>query len=312
MTLRKNFIIYLSLILILFSCNVLEVVDRKQQKKFTKEDFTVHNFTSDSSTHHVRFRDTGKPRLMLLHGYGASGVGQYYRAALDLSDQYDIILPDLLHNGRSKSVSGDFSIDAQVEHVRLILDSLKITEPIAVIGNSYGGIVASYFADRYPERIAKLGIYDSPVLHYTGQYADSIAKAMGVGDIRNLLSPRTVFENKKSLDVVFHDQPFIPRFLRRQMVKYGSLPVRDRQIKLLEFLLENEVAMNNYKFVWKMPVYILWGRHDQLIPISTAERIIRDYNIPESRVFIFENAAHAVNVEHPDEFVDAVRKIMEN
>jgi len=288
----------------------MKIVDRKQQKRFSKEEFVAYNFIGDSCSRFVQFRDSEKPRLMFLHGYGASGVGQYYRAALDLSDAYDVILPDLLHNGRSTSTSSDFSIEAQVEHIRLILDSLKISEPIAIIGNSYGGIVASYFADLYPNRVSKLGIYDSPILHYSSLYADSVAKAMGVGNIRNLLSPRTIFENKKSLDIVFYDQPYVPRFLRRQMVKYGSLPVRDRQVKLLEDLISNEKKMNNHQFTWTMPVYILWGKHDQLIPLSTAEGIIKDYKIPDSRVFIFEEAAHAVNVEHPEKFVEAVRKIM--
>lgn len=286
------------------------MVDRKQHKRMSAAGFREYTFKADSSNRYVRFINNGKPRLVLLHGYGSSGVGQYFRVARELSKDFDIILPDLLHNGRSTGTTNDFSIDAQTEHLKQILDSLGVMEPVTVIGNSYGGIVASYFAEKFPARVAALGIYDSPVLHYSSAFADSLAKSLGVGDIRNLLSPRNVFENKVSLDIVFHDQPYIPRFLRKQMVKYGTLPVRERQIKLLEYLIDNETSFNRHQFNWPMPVYILWGEYDRLIPIEVANGIIGDYKIPESRIFIFKDAAHAANVEHPDEFVGAVRRMM--
>jgi abhydrolase domain-containing protein 6 len=76
-----------------------------------------------------------------------------------------------------------YTVDAQVEHVKSILDSLNIQEPVLLIGNSYGGIVSAYFAEKYPELVKMLVIYDSPVNEYHLSYADSLASSMDVPSV---------------------------------------------------------------------------------------------------------------------------------
>jgi pimeloyl-ACP methyl ester carboxylesterase len=61
-----------------------------------------------------------------------------------------------------------------------------------------------------------------------------------------------------------------------------------------------------------MPVYVIWGEFDHLIPMQTRDCIIQRYHIPKERTHVFEKAAHAVNVEHVDEFVDWVTGMMQS
>lgn len=304
-------IFYVLVCVLAISCNMLKVVDRKQEKRFTKEEMPLIQFKEGTSTHSVHASNKGRQKILLLHGYGASGIGQYYRSAITLNEEYDLILPDLLYCGKSRGDLSEqsFTIEAQVEHVKLILDSLNIREPMLLIGNSYGGIVAAYFAEEYPELVNKLVIYDSPVNEYRLSYADSLAHSLDVPSVLELLSPTTIAENRKSLDVVFYDQPYIPRFLRRQMVKYGSIPSRPFQLKLLKHLMDHEKEYNDHFFKWKMPVYLCWGEHDVLIPMQTCRAIMNRYGIADSQLHIFRDAAHAVNVENPNEFVEYVKWI---
>jgi pimeloyl-ACP methyl ester carboxylesterase len=304
-----------AILLLLFSCfigacNVLKIVDRKQEKRYDKRGIQLYRFKDDKAQHAVHYSNNGKKKLMMIHGYGASGIGQYFRSGLDLSKEYDVILPDLLYCGKSTGDGVDFSIDSQVEHLHLILDSLHIHEPIVVIGNSYGGIVAAYFAEKYPELVRKLVIYDAPINDYTSAYADSLALSLGVPSLKELLAPTCISENKISLDMVFYKQPYVPRFVRRQMVKYGSVPARPTQLKLLDHLIANEANMNAHFYDWKMPVYLFWGDHDMLIPMTTYSGIKNRYKIPDENCVVFEKAAHAINVENPEKFVQQVRAIM--
>lgn len=297
---------------LLSSCNIVALVGCKQDKKFEKNGFVLHTFEEKGYKRSAYYINNGRPKIMLLHGYGASGIGQYYRSALDLAKDYDVILPDLLYCDRSHGDSSEFSytIAAQVKHIEYLVEKLNIQEPMLLVGNSYGGIVASYYAEKNPLRVSKLVVYDAPINCYTATYADSLAKSMGVPSVRELLSPTNVYENRKSLDIVFHKQPYIPRFLRHQMVKYGSLVTRDHQVKLLEYLISKEEQMNQYYFKWQMPVYLAWGEFDQLIPMSTCEQLAERYSIPKERIKIFRNAAHAANVEFPKEFCAYIRSLM--
>ncbi len=298
-------------LLVLFtSCNFLKIVDRKQEKRFAREEIPLYKFKDEQGTHSVHASNHGRKKVMMIHGYGASGIGQYYRSAILLNEEYDVILPDLLYCGRSVGDGIDYSIEAQVEHVKTILDSLHVSEPLLLIGNSYGGIVSAYFAEKYPEHISKLIIYDSPVNEYSSSYADSLAHTLEVPSVKELLAPTTIRENRISLDLIFNDQPYIPRFLRRQMVKYGSIPARPVQLKLLDHLITQEAEMNAHYFKWKMPVHICWGEYDVLIPMSTCNGIMKRYSLPADRLHVFPKAAHAANVEYPKEFVAYVTRQM--
>ncbi|MBL0316536.1 MAG: alpha/beta hydrolase [Flavobacteriales bacterium] len=73
--------------------------------------------------------------------------------------------------------------------------------------------------------------------------------------------------------------------------------------------MDHEKEYNDHFFTWKMPVYLCWGDHDVLIPMQTCRAIMNRYGIAEGQLHIFLEAAHAVNVEKPDEFVEYIRRI---
>jgi pimeloyl-ACP methyl ester carboxylesterase len=67
----------------------------------------------------------------------------------------------------------------------------------------------------------------------------------------------------------------------------------------------------NKEYHFTFPVSILWGEHDELIPLSTAKSLITYLNVPEHRVHIFPDAAHAINMERPKEFVQELKNVLE-
>lgn len=305
-----TFLALTMVVLALESCKILGSAEKIMINKFAKKGIVGQRFVSPDAGRQVYYKFHGKPKLVLVHGFGASGIGQYYKSSLKLQEDFDLILPDLLYCGRSMGDSVEFSIDGQVEHLKAILDSLKVDEPVYLVGNSYGGLVSAYFAEYYPEMVSKLIIYDSPVNCYSLSYADSLAQSLGVPNIDNLLSPTTVHENRQSFDLIFYDQPWIPRFIRKNLVKHGSVPMRGYQIPLLNHLKENEADYNSHLFDFRMPVYLVWGDSDRLIPLSTMRCIQERYNIPDERVTIIPKAAHAFNVEYPDQFVEYIQKTL--
>jgi pimeloyl-ACP methyl ester carboxylesterase len=307
---RFVWLVLVAVMLFLSSCDLMKMVDRKQQRGFERMEIHAHSFKDANGVHFVHQRCKGKETVLFIPGYGSSGTGQYYRTAALLKDDYDLILPDLLSFGGSKYTGTDHSIDAQVEHVKMLLDSLKIDKPFTIIGNSYGGIVGTYFAEKYPALVKKLVIYDSPVLHYSLGYADSLAKSRGVDDVTYLLAPTTVDEAKKSLDLIFYKRPYIPRIALRQMVKKGIGPNRELQVKFVDHLREHQDTYLSHQFNLKMPVYIIWGDSDILIPLSTAYGIKQALNVPDDHFILMPKCAHAANVEYPEDFAKLVRTLM--
>ena len=55
----------------------------------------------------------------------------------------------------------------------------------------------------------------------------------------------------------------------------------------------------------ELPVLVLWGRHDRIVPISTGERLSRE--LPDATFVIVETSGHAPQEERPAETLEALR-----
>lgn len=293
----------------LFGFNIIRQIERQRTRKWERAGIRFHRFTDAQGDHGVYAKLEGRPKLLLLHGFGASAQLQWYDVARILHKDFDLIMPDLLCSGASITRDNAYSVSDQVEHLKTILDHLEITEKILLCGNSYGGLVAAHLADRYPEKIEHLVLYDAPAKFYSLHYADSIAKKFGVAGIEELLMPPGPEELKASLKVIYYKTPFIPDFIYQEMFDSPFAATRDEQRKLLQHLIDREKFYQDKEYHFSFPVSLLWGENDELIPLSTARAIMEHYHIPEDRLFVFSEAAHAVNMERPKEF-SAVLKNM--
>ncbi|TDC24636.1 alpha/beta hydrolase [Streptomyces sp. 8K308] len=92
------------------------------------------------------------PPVVFLHGL----IGPFAdeRAFVPLHPSR-IIAPDLLGYGANATADpGGISIDAQVEHLRTVLDLALPNTPAHLVGHSVGGVIAATFAHRFPDRTA--------------------------------------------------------------------------------------------------------------------------------------------------------------
>lgn len=292
------------------SCNVVKMVERKNERHLHKLGYTCHAFKGPGGDHFVRYRDTGKPKLMLLHGITGTGLSQWTGNADSLGRHFDLIIPDLLGHGHSHQNWAGNSVIAQVEHLRLLLDSLGVNEPVHLVGNSYGGAIAANFAERHGDRVRTLVIYDGPASDYTRTTADSVARSRGAADIRDLLAPTDKEGQRRAIAVAFHRPPKLPGFAYRQYNKTNILPYRQSFLRLLDDLLAREAEYATKAYVWKMPVYVLWGANDGLIPVSTGMGIMRRSNVAGDHWIVLSDCGHIANREKPDEFNAVLLRIL--
>ena len=99
---------------------------------------------------HEYRENTGKPELVLLHGWGMNSAvwGSFADA---LSEYFSITLIDLPGLGKSKEFPEPYTTDAVVDLLP------EITPEKAIwLGWSMGGQIATAFAARFPERVSKL------------------------------------------------------------------------------------------------------------------------------------------------------------
>ena len=300
-------------VLLFASCNVARMHERSCTNRLERNEYASHTFNDARGAHHVWARETGKEKILLLHGYTGSGAQQWSKTAKLLSDSFDVIMPDLLCHGKSTKDWGHApggNIDAQVAHVAMILDSFHINGPLPVVGSSYGGGVAARFAEVHPERVAKLVIYDGLVSDYSSAMADSIARSVGGESMLAVMGTPAVKDLRYGIRLALYRNPPLPGFILKQVYTTNVKPFRPAQVTLIKDLMENETIFATKEYAWSMPVYLIWGERDELIPNATGLAIMQRNGIPADHWVTIPRTGHVANLERPKAFDQALRKIL--
>jgi pimeloyl-ACP methyl ester carboxylesterase len=117
------------------------------------KELTIH--TSFGETHVVTSGSENAPPVVLLHALLASATS-WYRNVEALSQSYRIYAVDVVGEGnKSRPVKPIASLDDFLHWFTELIDSLGI-DTFYLVGNSYGGFTAAYYAMKLQERIRKL------------------------------------------------------------------------------------------------------------------------------------------------------------
>ncbi len=299
-------------LLILASCNVVKTLDKRNTKAFERSGLSAYTCSDAAGAHFAWASDLsrGKPKLLLVHGI-TSNNSMWAGNLPALTDHFDLIVPDLIGHGRSTDTWSGHSVLAQVAHLAMLLDSLNVKEPVYLVGNSYGGAMAANFAEIHPERVRALVIYDGPANTYTKAIADSAVQAVGAKDILDFFTTRTPEDRQRNINTILSKPMKVPRFALKQMGKAGG-PREPVYHGLLADLLEREEEFRDKRYMWTMPVYVLWGEDDRLIPPHVGRGIMRINELPPDHLIMVPDAGHVANVEQPKVFEEHLLRILKD
>lgn len=99
--------------------------------------------------------------VVLLHGKSFSGL--YWARVIKLlaGQGYRVVVPDQLGFGKSAKPDISYSFDLLAANTKALLDRLGIAKA-AIIGHSFGGMLAVYFARDYPE-VTQVLVLENPI-----------------------------------------------------------------------------------------------------------------------------------------------------
>ncbi len=310
----RPLLLALALPVLLASCNVVKMSLRHDARVFEKSGLRAYTFIDTAGPHYVwsstapGTTDDGRPKLMLVHGITSQSL-MWAKNVKNLSKYHDLIIPDLIGHGNSTTHWTGNSVDAQVAHLELILDSLGIHKPVDLVGNSYGGAIAANFAEQHPNRVKTLVIEDGPASDYNAAMADSVARSVGAKDITDLFNPQNKVDQRHLMSLITYKPIKAPGFVFRQINDLMKPRARYTSA-LLQDLLNREDQYTHKTYKWSMPVYVFWGVGDRLIPLSVGKGIVARNHLPADHLIIFQKSGHVANIEHPKEFEKELRRVL--
>jgi len=215
-------------------------------------------------------------RVVLLHS--ALGDSRLWRRQVEaLRPRFDVVAPDLPGWGTSPLPNAPFSfVDRVVEHL-----------PAALVGNSFGGVVALRTALAHPDRVSKLVLIDAglPAWDWTEEMRDYWAAeeaAIDAGDLDAATEVNLEFwiapehrdevrpQQRLALELqTAHEEPDV---LWPEMPPLSSLP---------------------------MPTLVVVGERDKPDFSAIAHHLAEE--IPDADLVVVPGAGHVVGLDQPEE-----------
>lgn len=246
----------------------------------------------------VHLRDEGPrdgPVLVLLHGSNAD-LATWDPWVAALRDRYRIIRIDQIGHGLTGAdPTGRYDYAAMAMRLGQVMDRLGIAR-FALAGNSMGGGVALRFALDQPQRVAALVLVDAagaPVARNGGgNIGFKLAAMPGVSQIMQQVTPRWLIE--RSLRQTVSNQAIVTQAMVDrywQLLRYPG----NRAATAWRFSQPRVPFAPDQLARLGMPVLVLWGSEDRLIPLSAGQYLAR--TIPGAKLIVYPGIGHLPHEE---------------
>jgi EmrB/QacA subfamily drug resistance transporter len=256
--------------------------------------------------HRLVYRTAGEgPPILLVHGLlDSSRTWRKLAPALALGHR--VIAPDLLGHGGSDGPSGvDYSLGGHAGILRDLLDALGV-ERVTILGHSLGGGIAMTFAYHYPERVERLALISTGGL---GRGVSPVLRAAtlpGAGAAMRTVGARPVVAGGRmlasALALVRLRRPArVTLELVRTLDRLGDSGRRGAFLNTVRAVIDGRgqkvSALDRLALVSSIPVLVVWGTHDRVIPAAHAE-FVRDA-LPHAEIVLMDGIGHTPHLSQP-------------
>ncbi|HEY0741508.1 MAG TPA: alpha/beta hydrolase [Chryseosolibacter sp.] len=118
---------------------------------------------------HILETGKGQPVVLFISGFG-DRVSSWMSVQKQIAGVTRTFSYDRAGLGESEMISKDRSLDSMLFELNELLRVEKIAPPYILVGHSYGGHIARYFAHKHPDKVVGLVLIDATVEHMHDEF----------------------------------------------------------------------------------------------------------------------------------------------
>jgi proline iminopeptidase len=270
-------------------------------------------------------RDVGDgPPIVVLHG-GPDFDHTYLLPELDgLAESFRLVYYD--QRGRGRSANGvrpeDVSLRSEIDDVDGVRSHFGL-ESVAVLGHSWGGVLAMEYAIRHPDRVSQLILLDTAPASAGdwGALRESFARRRPAADVEEMAALAATDAYRRGdlqAEAAYNRVHF--RMTLQQPDLLEALVARLRSnftadSVLLARTIEHRLHDETFRSAgWDLfpalreldvPTLVLHGEHD-FIPVELAARIADA--VPGARITVLPGCGHFTYLEAPEAVFEEVTR----
>ena len=105
----------------------------------------------------------------------------------------------------------------------------------------------------------------------------------------------------------FLEVTYDKKIIKKEMMEGYLTPLKEKAFyhSFIRFIRhrEGDLSSDLLKAI-KLPVLLLWGREDQIVPLSIGELFKHD--LPNASLMVFDKTGHLLPEERPEEVAEAI------
>ncbi len=254
---------------------------------------------SNGITHYELGGNESDEVVVLVHGFSVPYF--IYDPTFDFLSRsgFRVLRYDLFGRGFSDRPRARYNLDFFVRQLSDLLNELRVTRRVNLVGLSMGGPIASAFALRHPEKIRKLVLIDPcgarPI---DTAWVIRFARIPVLAEIAYGQLGSNSLVNGVAND--FFDPALVQHFQERYKIQ---MQYKGFMRSILSTIRENMLGTNMelYRALGRSEksILLLWGRNDKTVPFEQST-LLREA-MPNAEFRVIENCGHIPHYEKPDD-----------
>ena len=270
---------------------------RQVQRSFHKNG--LREELLEQKGYRFHYYDNHRPgeAIFLLNGLGATTEFQWYKVLAPFAQRYRTIVVNLLHFGKSINLEqSDYQLTTQVDFVLSLAHALELPR-FRLAGISYGGLVGAELAEKFPEKVTGLTLFNAPIKFLDLPRLEALCQMHGAEGVRDFFAPSSPEGLRRQLKVANYRKVWMPRFITNSFYQGFGAPHQKAWEGLVDHLLEQFPALKQKQYHYAGPVTLVWGAEDPIIPLQVGQELEAMY--ANAQLHVLPQCGHLPPIEQP-------------
>ena len=246
--------------------------------------------------------------IVLVHGLGGAATN-WTLLAPALARQRRVVIPDLPGHGGSQPLPAVPNLNVFADRVALLAER-EGASPAAIVGHSFGGVVALRLALRHPGVVSRLVLAATAGISSTTRRAEYSLRIVGLVKPGKLIAPfrDRVAGSARLRSLAFGHWSVSDPAAFSPRAASGFLegpPLHTDTVSAALALVRDDPRPDLHEL--GCPCLVLWGARDAQLPLSDAYDYARRLRAP---LRVIADCGHLLIGERPEACLDAIEEFL--